>query len=71
MISTNTPFRSLAGLNPHCSVDRCFGASAVAVTQTHPIWASPLRVNLCDKHQKALLKEAVAAGVTVTVEHHF
>ena len=70
-ISTNSTFRTLVGLNPHCSVDRCFGASAVAMTQTHPLWASPLRANLCVKHERAFVKEAAAAGVTVTVDQRF
>ena len=42
----------------------------VTLTQTHPLWASPLRIDVCAKHQRALIKEARAAGVTVTVEHH-
>ena len=69
VISTNASSESLLRLTPDCSVDRCFRASAVALTQSHPLWASPLRINACAKHQKTLINEAKAAGVTVTVEH--
>ena len=66
-VSTNAPFRSQLGLAPDCSIDRCFRASVVTLTQTHPLWASPLRIDVCAKHQKPITKEAKAAGVTVTV----
>ena len=69
-VSTTTPFRRQLGLPPDCSIDRCFRASVVTLTQTHPLWASPLRIDVCAKHQRTLTREAKAAGVTVTVERH-
>ena len=70
MTVTSTKASSGSRLGPKrdCSIDRCFRPAAVALEQTHPLWASPLRINVCAKHQKALLEEAAAAGVTVTVE---
>ena len=68
-VSPNTPFRRQVGLAPDCSIDRCFRASVVALTQTHSLWASPLRVEVCAMHERILIREAKAAGVTVTVEH--
>ena len=67
-VSPNTPFRRQVGLAPDCSIDRCFRASTVALKQTHPLWASPLRINVCATHKQVLIEEAKAAGVTVT-EH--
>ena len=68
-VSPTTPFRRQLGLPPDCSIDRCFRATVVTLTQTHPLWASPLRIDVCAKHQRILTREAKAAGVTVTVEH--
>jgi hypothetical protein len=68
-ISTKASSESLHGLTPDCSVDGCFRASAAVLIQTHPLWASPLRIDVCAKHQQAVTKEAKAAGVTVIVEH--
>jgi hypothetical protein len=71
MISTNTSNAALPTLTPDCSIVGCHRASAVALTQTHPLWASPLRSNVCARHQQALMKEAKSARVTVAVEHDF
>ena len=71
MISVNAPTESFLALIPDCSIDGCYRASAVALTQTHPLWASPLRINVCANHQANLTKEAKAAGVTVTVEQRY
>jgi hypothetical protein len=65
---TYASVRSLLGLSPDCSVDRCFRPSTVALMQTHPLWSSPLRINVCTMHKQVLVMEAKAAGVTVT-EH--
>jgi hypothetical protein len=67
-VSPNTPFRRQLGLAPDCSIDRCFRASLVTLTQTHPLWASPLRIDVCATHQRTLTREAEAAGVTVTID---
>jgi hypothetical protein len=67
-VSPNTPFRRQLGLAPDCSIIGCFRASVAHLTQTHPLWASPLRIDVCTTHQRTLTREANAAGVTVTVE---
>ena len=67
-VSPTTPFKRQLGLPPDCSIDRCFRATVVTLTQTHPLWASPLRIGVCAKHQRVLTREAKAAGVTVTAE---
>ena len=67
-VSTHTPFRRQLGLPPDCSIDRCFRASVVALTRTHPLWASPLRIEVCAKHERTLTREAKAAGVAVAAE---
>ena len=67
-VSPTTPFRRQVGLAPDCSIARCFRASVGTLTQTHPLWASPLRIDVCATHQRTLTREAKAAGVTVTTE---
>ena len=71
MISTDVPSESVLAVNPDCSIDGCYRAAAVALTQSHSLWVSPLRINVCASHQGALTKEAEAAGVTVAVEHRY
>lgn len=68
MISTNASSESLVSPTPDCSIDGCFRASAAILTQTHPLWASPLRIEVCARHQGPLTREAKAAGVTLAVE---
>ena len=67
-VSTNTPFRRQLGLAPDCSINSCFRASVAALAQTHPLWASPLRIEVCANAERILTREAKAAGVTVTTE---
>ena len=69
VISTNAPTESHLTLTPDCSIDGCFRASAAILVQTHPLWASPLRIDVCARHQQAVIKEAKAVGVTVIVQH--
>ena len=66
-IRTHAPNERPFAPIPDCSFDGCFRASAVVLTQTHPLWASPLRIDVCASHRAALMKEAKAAGVTVAV----
>ena len=71
MIRTDTSSESLLAPTNDCSIDGCYRAAAVALTQSHSLWVSPLRINVCASHQGALTKEAEAAGVTVAVEHRY
>ena len=68
-VSPTRPSDASSAWPPTAASIGCFRASVATLTQTHPLWASPLRIDVCAKHERILTREAKAAGVTVTVEH--